>query len=280
MDILEVNEQEFEIYQSYRVLYEAQHPYPEKRNEFDWRDAGLIFKGKVITTVAAVLLAGFRTAEQFYLAASNQGNVILGWAEALLAVMAIEGLILFLAADRAKRRGHIHEWTSWAGIGLALIVSLLAGLGQSMRLIEGLNVEILGWFNLALAIGLAFASFVAYIGGEIIGQELARIDIANEGNSEEFKSDIERWEKSLQASWSRSHERKKVRESLVQDSQKIQKVAQSTKDWRHLSHDEKIRIAQLTPKQVETGFQVERRTSYNWVDKAQEYAQSFVYGEE
>lgn len=278
-DLLSVNEQEFEVYQSFKRLYLAQHPFPVMKNEFSWKDAGFIFKGKVVTTIAAVLLAGFRTAEQFYLAASNQGSKILGWSEALLAVLAIEGLILFLAADRAKRRGQIHNWISTIGIILALIVSLLAGLGQSVRLINNLNQEILGWFSVALAIGLAFASFVAYIGGEIIGQELARIDLANDGNRKVYSTQVGKWEEGLNASWVRSQERKVVRVGLSTSLSESQKVSETYSDWRDVPHNERLKIAALTPKQIQKEYGVEERTSYHWSKLAEKHANEYVYSE-
>lgn len=282
MNILETNQKELEVYQSYRELYAAQHPYPVLGSEYSWRDGGIIFLGKMITTLAAILLAGFRTAEQFYLAASNQGNTILGWFEAILAVLAIEGLILFLAADRAKRRGKVHDRVSGMGIFLAVVISLLAGLGQSIRLIEGLNTAILGWFTIALAVGLAFASFVAYIGGEIVGQELARIDGANKQNWEKHSKEVENWEASLLSSYSRSQERKIIRADLVPNvpmAQSSTKGGTNRSAWKELSHKEKMDMAQMVPTAIEVRYGVPRRTSYNWLEQAKKYADEYVYQE-
>lgn len=278
-DILDINSQEFEVYQSYRQLYEAQHPQPEMKNEADWTDAGLIFKGKIITTVAAVLLAGFRTAEQFYLAASNGDNLWLGWFEAILAVLAIEGLILFLAADKAKRRGEVHEWVSWIGIFIALGISLVAGLGQSLNVVINLDTQIAEWFTLALAVGLSLASLVAYIGGEIIGQELARIDAANDKNRDEYYKELESWENSLNASWSRSQERKLVRSGLSKPVENFPKVSANYSDWRHVPHEERIKMSQMTAKEIRDTYGVEERTSYNWKEQAEEYAEENFYSD-
>ncbi len=47
-----------------------------------------------------------------------------------------------------------------------------------------------------------------------------------------------------------------------------------TKDWRHLSHPDRVRIAGMTPKQVEVAYEVSERTARNWKSNAEQYVQS------
>jgi len=259
-DFVEISHKELEGFEAYRELYATKNPPPEVPSVYSFRDAGLLYYGKIITTVSAVLLAGFRTAEQFYLSASQE-NVTLGMVEAVLSVLAIEGLILFLAADRAKRRERLHPFLETAGIVMALGISLLAGLGQSIRLVSGLDETLLTNFTTALAFGLAFASFVAYIAGEILGQELVRIELRNREMQYDYKTSLSEWENGLNSSWNRSQERKLARGKITES---FRNFPDKSLDWRNLSSTDKADIAGMTTKQIVEKYGVSDRTATNW----------------
>jgi hypothetical protein len=269
----ELSEEERIAFESFRRKYIVMHPIPKTFSyTLTWREGGLLFRGKVVTTVAAVLLAGFRTAEQFYLAAS-QSAPWLGWAEAFLAILSIEGLILFLAADKAKKRGTIHEFWSSVGILFALAISVLAGLGQSMRLVINLDQATAGMFTLVLAIGLGFASIVAYIGGEILGQELARIDGLNQKSTNEQAGADRIYSDRLNKAWDRSLERKMLYGKLSSTGKDFRSLSVSFKDWREVPHAERLQIASMTIPEIREEYGLEQRTAYNWKVQADAYAE-------
>lgn len=270
---------EHEAYQKFSVLYDDQNPPPEMDRAINLRDSGLIFIGKIITIIAGILLAGFRTAEQFYLAASFSGNVWLSRSEAFLAVLAVEGTILFLSADKARKRGEIHTWVATAGILLAVGISLLAGLGQSIRLIDGLSVEWLNRFTTATAIGLSLASIVAWIGGEILGQEMAFVYIANENNRRKYEKAYAHWLDKKNAVWARSKTKRMVLEGATSSAGRTD-TRTTTSDWRLLSHDDKLKVALLTPEKIQKQYLVSRRTAYTWMSDAKKYAEEYIYNEE
>jgi len=52
------------------------------------------------------------------------------------------------------------------------------------------------------------------------------------------------------------------------------------KDWRNVPHDDRMKIATMSPKEITSEYSVSARTARNWQNQAVEYAQEFVYGEE
>lgn len=264
-------ENELEAFEGFRELFAAKNPPPQQRKAVSWRDIGFLYVLKMTTIIAAVLLAGFRTAEQFYLSAATEGIAWIGWAEAVLAVLAIEGFLVSAAADKARKNQHQTPWLINLGVFLALVISLLAGLGQSFRLLDVAYQELISNFTLYLAIGLASASVIAWIAGETLGQELAWIDIENEKLSEEYETELEAWQKSLESSWNRSPERKAIRGNRkVSESFRNFPETQETNGlhWRTLPQEDKMKIITMSVPEIMNQYGLIERTARNWLNNA------------
>lgn len=265
-------ENELEAFEGYRELFAAKNPPPVQKRAVSWRDIGFLYVLKMTTIIAAVLLAGFRTAEQFYLSAATDGVAWVGWAEAVLAVLAIEGFLVSAAADRARKNQHQTPWLINLGVVLALVISLLAGLGQSFRLLDIEYQNLISDFTLYLAIGLASASVIAWIAGETLGQELAWIDIENEKLNENYERDMEEWQNSLERSWNVSAERKAIRgkRKVSESFRNLPEQAEGNGlHWRTLPDDEKIKIVGMSVQEIMKNYGVIERTARNWLSYAE-----------
>jgi hypothetical protein len=254
-----MNEQE--AYENWSIAYETIHPKPEYPKQFDFSQIGLIFKIKVITTISLMLLVALRTGSQFYLAAASSTGVGLGWIEAGLAILGIEGLLLALAYERGRRRKALSEWQEMAGILLLIAISVMAGLSQSISVIDVLNQQIYQWITWGLGISLTLASVAAYLGGEMIGQQIGDIDGQYERNVEEYKRELEGYGQHKNAAWDASDERKVIRKDIRIEANIAQEEVRSSRN------------VQLNKVERSTGTrfeQVEQKSKsqevYEWLD--------------
>lgn len=270
---------EIEAYRLFTEKYRLQYPEPQPPERITWKDAGPMYFLKIITTVAVVLLAAMRTAEQFYNVASINNQGMFPYFEAFLAVLGLEGLLVVLAAGNASKRKEINQFWSNLGIILILSISLIAGFGQSIVAIPEIPEMLYNSFSIALSIALASASIVAYIGGEIIGQELARMEIDYQKAIKLYREGTESYNGSLIAAWNRSEERKIARSDVKQMARNVsgnfRKVSatpptewaiapQNTADWRKLKPEEKDALADMSIEEMVSLYPITERTARNW----------------
>lgn len=217
MNLEELTQQETDAFELYRDKYELQHPVPAPPSA---RGLGWQFYLLVLTSLAAVVLAALRTAEQFYLAASLSGSPIFSLAEAIAAMVAIEGGIVIYAAIRAEANKKVSNATLGIGIFLMVLISTFAGLGQSLRLIDNINAELMIYFQYALSIVIGVgASALAWIGGEVLGSQIARVGTYSENASEKYDQELDQYNSRLLSSWNNSIERRSIRNDFVQSVQ-------------------------------------------------------------
>lgn len=221
-----LNEQEAFI--AFRETYELINPPPDRPSKIQVSDAGLVYWIKIISVLAVLLLVAMRTAEQFYKASLlDSGNHYVALFSAVLSVIGIEGLMLALAINRAKRAKKVNYTWEIVGIVLTLAISFLAGIGQSLSIVDTLNQAVIGWLTISLAIALSVASIVAYIGGEIIGSQIAELESSYQTAMREYKQEIDEYDNGLIRSWNGSPERRLVRGDLVQQAKDVQYSVQN-----------------------------------------------------
>lgn len=213
MELEELSLQEEQAFERFRHKYLIQYPTPSKPKA---EALGWQFILLVITSLASVVLASLRTAEQFYLAAYLGGNSGLAMAEAISVMLAIEGGIVIYSAVRAVSKKTFSMRTLGFGIAIMVTISTFAGLGQSIRTIQTIDPAFIKWFQYALSfvIGVG-ASLIAWIGGDVLGGQIAKVGLLSEANDAKYQASLEEYNQRLLASWRSSTERKIIRGELV-----------------------------------------------------------------
>ena len=137
------------------------------------------------------------------------------------------------SAVRASSKGDVGLGKLGFGIVLAVLISTFAGLGQSLHLIEDINPVVLTYFQYALTVIIGVgASLIAWIGGEVLGGQIAQAAERKEGAHLSFQERAKTYNEKMLASWTRSPERKMVRGELtsVPSSTAVQKPVQAVQE--------------------------------------------------
>lgn len=174
--------QKFKAYleNEYRTLY----PPPKlKIVGLDWK-----FYGLVITSISTVVVAALRTAAMFYFAEvlsakywnPEMDSVWLGRTGAVFSMLAFEGGLALIAAIKTSESRKVDDGVYFWYISLLILISIMAGLGQSVGLIQGISDQVLIFFSysLALVVGVG-ASVAAWLSGEILGVQLQKFSEAS-----------------------------------------------------------------------------------------------------
>jgi hypothetical protein len=163
-------------------------------------------------------------------------NAVYATGEALLSGLVVElGMVVF-AAILAKKRYErqekarkeqaaqegtryrsdktvdINSWVVAVGLGLMALISMAAGLHQSVRIIENVSegfVQTLS-YGLGVAIGIGI-TVIAVIAGDILGQQLAIITAGYADRAADYEEDVENYQSELEDAWARSDERRVIR---------------------------------------------------------------------
>jgi len=185
-------------------------------------------------TLASVLLTSLRTAEQFFRAAINSLlGAWLGWTEAVLAIIAIEGSMVVYSMIRAKKTGSSIA-TSFRifAIGIAVLatISIVASLGQSINLMDEIPPEINNYIQWGLVIVIGpGGAMAALIGGHLLGSRARELADQNGDAMEEYKLDLAEWEAKLERSWNAN--RKKYIGDFQQPHTQSVDAAPSSRNW-------------------------------------------------
>ncbi|MBX3046992.1 MAG: hypothetical protein KF698_08360 [Anaerolineales bacterium] len=166
----------------------------------------------VSVAAAAIVLAAMRTAHSFYTAAILSAQVyglgsaaitqVMGLAEALAAMLAIEGGLVYAAVKRAQQEGKVKPGLIAMNITLLVAISVVAGLGQSLGLVMGLPAEWLEGFSWLMALILgAGASIVAWLSGEMLGVELLKFEQARSSAEKAHQASLTKWTNEARAAW-------------------------------------------------------------------------------
>jgi hypothetical protein len=243
-----VTADEVKAFDIFRNKYRALNPGPAKPTP---AKQGWEFKAYFVVSIAAVLLASMRTAEQFYRAATFSANSMLGFVEAFLAVFTVEVGIVVYAAVLASRRRQVYNWVFWVGLVLLSSISIVAGLGQSLALTTNPNPVLLRYTQYALSFLIGpGASVAALIGGHILGQSIAEVAQKYEQDQVVYEQELDLYNEKMRRAWQRSFERK-VALRLVT----VQKYARESLDEELDSSDLDISLPALPKNSGEPSVQ-------------------------
>jgi hypothetical protein len=179
---------------------------------------GWEFYGSILSAVGTLMLAAFATAGEFYhIASTTSQNGIFTWGRTLSAMFGVEGLIVImsvlvvLTGEKNSISRKQYENSKW----LALFVSVLAGFNGVLRGVLPMDnfwVQAVSFVvSATLAVG---ASFLAVVGGEIIGyQTRASRDLLKTGR-EDYLKEKKAWHADLVDRFANSYERKIARGEL------------------------------------------------------------------
>jgi hypothetical protein len=231
VDLTEIARKELAGFQLHKQRYLLTHMEPVKPEPWTFRSLGFMFIALVLQSGMSVILASMRTAEMFYMAlagaALDYGNLDPGGStEAAAALFAIEfGLVLYAIAKEQRRydreihgealsKGwfdryiaeHPNFWMNLATLVMFLI-SVSAGFGKSLSLIDNIDPIILKFFQWVLAVSLgAGASIVAYVSGEVLGDTIVRTQRSAAAALATYKAADEEFQADLLSTWECSHE--------------------------------------------------------------------------
>lgn len=183
LDFEGVADEEIRAFRAFSKTYEVQHPAPQRDlSNLTWE-----FWAAMVTSTAAMTLAAFRTASAFL--SASHGN----YAEAISAVLAIEGSVVLFAIQRAKRVNKTDDTSSQWGLWTAFGISMLAGLFQSMNLLSTDNLFTTGlsWL-LVLFMGVG-ATVIAWLGGDILGVHIVRLENFRTADDVRYENAMRSW---------------------------------------------------------------------------------------
>ena len=245
-------EEEVKAFHIYGDKYRALNPLPAKPSPIK---QGWEFKAYLLVSIASVLLASMRTAEQFYRAAVfSSATPVLGFVEAFLAVFTVEAGIVVYAAVMASRSRKISPWVLGVGIVLLAAISITAGMAQSLHLATDVDPMITHYVEIALSLLIGpGASIAALIGGHILGQQIAMAAKQYEELLEAYDGEVEEYNLKLKKSWERSDERKTAKRSALARAMG-QQVAHMDTDEISTQTDDRIQT-QMDTQPVESPVQ-------------------------
>jgi len=247
--------------------YAALYPPPalEKIN-LNWK-----FQWSIVTSVATVILASLRTAQMFYNSAElsavtwgieASGIWIISVFDAFVSMLAVEGGLVVASAIRSNSKKTINEDIYLWQIGILVTISVMAGLGQSVGLVQNLPDGVLTFFSYALSFVLGVgASLAAWFSGEVLGVLLNTNEETNREAKETFQSAMEMYQKNARKFWKEKKEQERLEkqeekfqkssETSGNQSEKIPENSRKFPDWNSISEDELKAIANWSQADME-----------------------------
>jgi len=169
-------------------------------------------------------------------------------------MLAFEGGLALISAIKTAEKVEIAQWVYNTQIGLLLTISIFAGLGQSLGLIQGIGETFIQNFSyfLVFVVGVG-ASFAAWFSGEILGVQLQKFSLRKEEATEKF---------SEQSRIYIQNARKKFLENTEQNKELLPQPAE-----HRTSHRSSVRI----PRLKRTSHEVSEKVSliFSELEKAQ-----------
>ena len=201
------NEDENIAYDVFLQRYERHHQLPKEQEvKLDWE-----FNTALLTSMAAILLASFRTGQAFYLAASVKGNPYIGWAEAIVSIFAIEGSVVLFSLQRARNAKKTDAGSNQIGLWTAFAISMLAGLYQSVGLLNQQGSGFVVFLNWLVVISMGVgATIIAWLAGDILGVQVVRREFALEKEIDRLKNATIAYNANLQKKWQATEEYQEI----------------------------------------------------------------------
>ena len=219
---------------AYKETFLLQNPLPPKPAALDLRGLGFAFWLYFTQAITSIALAAMRTSDAFYFVGyATVGSQFYASAEAVLSVLAVEvGMVVFAAILAQKRHKKqeaelrakaeaegvkfrsskevdMNAAVIWAGLILMALISMAAGLHQSVKIIEGVSEDFLKFlsYGLGVTIGVGI-TVIAVIAGDILGQQLAIITAGYADRVADYEDKLDEWNDAVKAAWARSDQRK------------------------------------------------------------------------
>ena len=198
-----------EAYTEFRQNYVMTHRPPQKPSITQGQALGWIFWANAITCAAAVLLAAFRTGSWFYMAAASDKMGLLGpfasksigVVEAILGILAYEGLLVVIAITNGIRRKHPPKIASYIVVSLGLFTSFVAGLGTSFNLLPEQYNNVANILLLVLVVSLGLATAMAWFAGDLLGYQYKLAQEKLSAEYERYNKELSAYEVSMRRSW-------------------------------------------------------------------------------
>lgn len=178
-----------------RSIYEAMHPRPVMGQVSRDLVSRLTLTALVIVMVAAVIVSGSRTIDEF-----STNSTFIG----AIAFIMVEGGIMAYAFFRARRNAskeRLQNTVRWATAGLIfiVIVALAANVDATLRAHKIVLPEtVKAAINLLVAIS---APALGFISSDILAIELMATDIKRRDNEEKHRLETEKWEVGFNQWW-------------------------------------------------------------------------------
>lgn len=222
---------------AYKQTYMARVPLPQKPSSLDLKGLGFAFWLYFTQAITSIALAAMRTSDAFYFVGyATVGNGFYAGTEAILSVLAVEvGMVVFaaiLAQKRYKRQEaelraraeqtgarfrsskevDLNAAVIWAGLILMALISMAAGLHQSVKIIENVSPEFVKYlsYGLGITIGVGI-TVIAVIAGDILGQQLAIVTAGFADRAADYEEEMAAYQQELEDAWARSDERRYIR---------------------------------------------------------------------
>ncbi len=209
---------EQEAFDLFKSRHSQLNPEPVDPNVTMSQILGWEFYGSILSAIGTLLLAAFATAGEFYhIAAATSQNGIFTWGRTISAMFGVEGLIVVMSvlSVLTSERNSISKSQYERAKKLALFVSILAGFNGVLRGILPMDnfwVMVISFIvSATLAVG---ASFLAVVGGEIVGYQTRYSRETKDGIDKTYLDAKKSWRDDLLAKFSISYERKIARGEL------------------------------------------------------------------
>ena len=199
----------------YENEYKTLYPAPKKQIVgLDWK-----FYTSVATGLATVILASLRTAQMFYFAAetsaqswglSEGGTELLSYGDALASMFAVEFGLVVTSAVKSVNEKKVPSWIYSVQIILLLVISVIAGVGQSLGLVQGISQDFLRIFSYILVFVLGVgASFAAWFSGEILGVQIQKYSELKAEAEKHFSEQMRIYSQNARKFWGQRTEQEK-----------------------------------------------------------------------
>lgn len=216
-----VAQDELSKIEQYRLIYEATHPYPEKKSVSFLKELGLESGMLILSAVGSIILSAIRTSTIFMLtealliAMFDKENLI---PDAVTQAFPITSMIVSLVAFEGYLSAHgfingkksksieVSAVAMWLCFGVTIMAGMSASFGLLGVNTENMIFQFISWILAVLtAIG---APVVAYYGSLNLGVILNQWDKINYDIDTEFENDIDSWNSSFFSSFSSKRSQK------------------------------------------------------------------------
>ena len=225
IDFDESREIEAAAFANFEKRYYQQSPPPRPRPTIGM---GWQFYLALLWAVASVIAMSLRTASEFYRAEVLSGmNETAALFSSSVVLIAVEGGIVIAAAIKAAKSKTFSTFLLYAGIFLATAISIVAGVNNSLGVIQGLNPSLTLYVRYGVVVALgAGGSLLAWVSGEVVGARIAIVLSERALMANEHRLVLEEYRHALLRAWDASDERTVARSSVRSAARQVRSLAQ------------------------------------------------------